>query len=481
LKEINLYTFFKSNWEFSIISIGITLLVLFSLDHIFFWDTVQLASKHATFFYENNLRLALLPNEIDSGHIPTFGYLLAVLWTIFGKTLWISHLMILPFGIGIAWQLNRLTKQFFDKNHQIWVLLIVLVDTTFLSQVSLVSPDIPLLFFFLLALNTILFNKPGLKAFAFIFLFLISLRGMILTVPLFVFDVIFFTNFSGNIKNKIIYLIKTGLPYIPAALVFLLFSWFHYQQKGWIGYHENSPWAIFFEKVGIQGNIKNVGILAWRLVDYGRISLWVLALLFFPILWKKRKVLSKKTIQLACLTLLILLFLSIPAILYVDLKGHRYFMPIYFSFSVFICFFLFYEIKNPVLHKIGVIVTLISLISGSFWVYPEKISQGWDSTLGHFPYFQLRENMIQFMDENKIDKSQVGFDFPGAYPQKYLNLSEDTWSFPEVDIKTQEYILYSNVVNEFTDSEIKELNNSWEIIHTEHSKTVNFKLYHKPH
>ena len=131
MKENKLYNFFKTNWEFTISAIGLTVLILFSLDHIFFWDTVQLASKHATFYYDNELKLALLPDEIDSGHIPTFGYLLAVLWTIFGKSLWISHLFILPFAIGIAWQLNKLVRHYFDKQHHIWVMLIVLADTTF--------------------------------------------------------------------------------------------------------------------------------------------------------------------------------------------------------------------------------------------------------------------------------------------------------------------------------------------------------------
>ncbi len=480
MKENKLYNFFKTNWEFTISAIGLTVLILFSLDHIFFWDTVQLASKHATFYYDNELKLALLPDEIDSGHIPTFGYLLAVLWTIFGKSLWISHLFILPFAIGIAWQLNKLVRHYFDKQHHIWVMLIVLADTTFLSQASLVSPDIPLLFFFLLGLNSIVFDNKKLKALAFACLFLVSLRGMILTVPLFLFDVFLNLNLKVNLKNKVVDLVKIGLPYLPAALIFILFSWFHFNQKGWIGYHENSPWAIFFERVGVDGMIKNTAIFGWRLLDFGRIALWIIGIILVPTLWKKRKLLDKKTKQLGALAFLILAFLSIPAIIYFDLKGHRYFMPIYFSISIFICYALFQIIENKTFKIIGGFFVLISLISGSFWVYPDKISQGWDSTLGHLPYYNLREKMIQFMDKNGIDKAKVGFDFPGAYPQKYLNLSNETWSFPEVDFKKQQYILYSNAVNEFTDLELQELDKSWKLIHSENSKTIKFRLYHNP-
>jgi len=481
LNKNKIYHFFKSNWEFTVCSLGLFLLVILSLDHIFFWDTVQLASKHATFYYENDLRLALLPNEIDSGHIPTFGYMLAILWTLFGKSLWISHLFILPFAVGIVWQLNKIVKHYFAKQYHLWILLIILLDTTFLSQVSLVSPDIPLLFFFLTGLNSIIFSKPILKTIAFTCLFLISLRGMILTVPLFLFDVVFFTNFKTDFKGKVVALFKTGIPYVPSALVFVVFSWFHYQQKGWIGYHENSPWAVFFQRVDIQGMIKNVGVFGWRLLDYGRIGIWLIGFLLIPVLWKKRNSFNSNTKQLFGLAVFILLFLSIPAIIYFDLKGHRYFMPIYFSSSLFIGYVLFQLVDNKAVIRAAKFFILLCLLSGSFWVYPDKIAQGWDSTLGHFPYYQLRENMIQYLEENNIDKSKVGFDFPGAYPQKYLDLSSETWSFPEVDFTSQQFVLYSNVVNEFTDNELKLLTEDWTLVHSETSSTVKIMLYENPH
>ena len=134
---------------------------------------------------------------------------------------------------------------------------------------------------------------------------------------------------------------------------------------------------------------------------------------------------------------------------------------------------------KSILKKMGIIIAIIGLISGSFWVYPKRIAQGWDSTLAHFPYYSMRQSMIHFMDENKLDKEQIGFDFPGAYPQKFLDLSNEEWSFPEVDFKSQKYILYSNVVNEFTDEELVELEKNWQVIHQETSLTVEMILYRR--
>ncbi len=458
----------------------LTILVLSCGDHIFFWDTVQLGARHATFYYENGLSLEFLPNQIDSGHIPSFGYLLALCWTIFGKSLLVSHFFVLPFAIGIAWQAHRFLSNFISKKNLIWAMLLLLLDTTFLSQVSLVSPDIPLLFFFLLGLNSIYSNKRLSVALAFSFLFLVSMRGMILTVPLFLFDVYLNSNFSfKKLKISILGLLKLGIPYLPAAFIFIGFSWFHYNQKGWIGYHEDSPWAIFFQRVGVYGAIKNTAVFGWRLLDFGRVFIWMIGLASLVWIWKNKFKFSVKAKQLSVLFILIISFLSIPAIIYFDLKGHRYFMPIYFSVTILVSYLILEIVDNNRFKKITVSLGLIGLITGSLWVYPSHIAQGWDSTLGHLPYYQLRENMIKFMDEAGIDKSKVGFDFPGGYEQRFLDLSGETWFFPEVNIDNQNYILYSNVVNEFSDEELINLQNNWEIIHEEKSMTVEFILYQK--
>ncbi len=471
--------FVQAYWEFLLISIGLSLLVVNSLNHIFFWDTVQLGAKHATFFYENDLAISFLPNNIDSGHIPTFGYLLAVLWTVFGKSLWISHLFILPFALGIAWQLQLLVLRFFQRKYLIWVLIIIFLDTTLLSQISLVSPDVPLLFFFLLAINSLAKRSKWRIAFAFSCLFLISLRGMILTVPLFLFEVIWFWNKQENAKNRLIQLIKIGIPYLPAAFIFLVFSYYHFLQKGWIGYHENSPWAVFFEKVSFQGLIKNTFIFGWRIIDFGRLFVWLVGLITIVIVGVPQLRKSTQFKQLLLLFGLIIGFLAIPAMIYTDLKGHRYFMPVYITFSLLVLFVLL-ELNNSTRWKrAGVSILILGLISGSFWVYPKSVAQGWDSTLAHLPYYSLRQSMVNYMNKNKMDKESIGFDFPGAYSQKYLDLSENTWSFPEVDFGKQEYILYSNVVNEFTDNELTELETKWEVVHVESYSTVQFILYRK--
>ena len=125
-------------------------------DNFFFWDTMQLASQHAHFFYENNnFSTFLLPDEMDSGHPPTFGFYLALMWQLFGKTLTVSHLSMLPFLLGSVWQAWKLGEKIVGEGWTLWFLLLLVVCPVIAGQAVLASPDIVLLFFFLMALNGI--------------------------------------------------------------------------------------------------------------------------------------------------------------------------------------------------------------------------------------------------------------------------------------------------------------------------------------
>ena len=81
------------------------LLTCWVSEHIFFWDTVQLASKHAHWYYEHEFNYFFLPETINSGHPPLFGMYIACCWQLFGKSLIISHFSMLPFLMGIIWLL----------------------------------------------------------------------------------------------------------------------------------------------------------------------------------------------------------------------------------------------------------------------------------------------------------------------------------------------------------------------------------------
>ena len=79
--------------------------------HFFFWDTAQLGAEHALFFYTEGFHQGLLPDAMDSGHPPVFGWYLAGIWHLCGRSLAVSHWAMLPFLWGIIWMAWRLGRR----------------------------------------------------------------------------------------------------------------------------------------------------------------------------------------------------------------------------------------------------------------------------------------------------------------------------------------------------------------------------------
>ena len=424
------------------------LLVVINKENGFFWDTIQLGSEHGNFYYSNSFSNLLLPMDLDSGHIPTFGMYIALVWLLFEKSLMISHLAMLPFALGIVLQLNYLCKRFVPEKYAGIALLLVFIDATLLSQITLVSPDVPLMFFFLLALNSVLKNKRFLIAVSVMLLFLTSMRGMMLGFCLVFIDVYANLDYQNLFsKKKIKELFKRSLLYLPALLLFLSFSLYHYHEKGWIGYHKDSPWADCFEQTDFKGFLFNIGLLGWRILDFGRVGVWFVMLILF--LKYKTQILNEPKNKILFFSFVVVLFFLPANMLWAkNLMGHRYLIPIYILFSLLTAKVLFSDFVGLRLRNILIFLWLFIALSGNFWIYPPKIAKGWDSTLAHLPYYKLRLEMIQFLEAQKIDFKDVDSFFPNYYPINEIDLNQDKRAFENYTLgNNSKYIFYSNIYN----------------------------------
>ncbi len=421
----------------------------------FFWDTVQLGAKHGAWYADNHFRYLLLPDEIDSGHPPGFGMYLAAVWALFGRSLAASHLAMLPFLLGIIFLLFK-TGDYFGGRRSSWMLaLLAFADPVLAGQSVLVSPDVVLVFAFLLALNGILYQKESAKMAGALLLAAISTRGMMAVVVLYAFELAAFW------RGRWDFPLRKALPYVPAGLLALAFLGYHYQQKGWVGYHADAPWASLFARATPAEFLRNLAVLGWRMLDFGRIFLWpLLAWLAFQ-LWKRRGKLSDPVRQTLLLFAIALPLMSLPFLLYKGLHGHRYLLPVFLPLSI-----LFYTLlvhSSLALRRryafFGLAVA--GLLTGNLWVYPDTISQGWDSSLAHLPYYPLRKQMIAYLDQQGIPLEEVGTAFPEIGPLDHRELNGDWRGMKAKNLASDKYILYSNVMNDFTDEEIRELKAGW--------------------
>ena len=435
------------NTDFLTVFVYIAILILFfwNCGNFFFWDTVQLGSKHANFYLSTHFSELLLPDHIDSGHIPTFGIYIAFIWEIFGRSLIAAHLAMLPFVLGIVFQLSKLCKKFIPEKYIGIALLLVICDPTLLSQMVLVSPDVPLFFFFLLGINAVLDNRKWLFSFAILFLFLTSMRGMMISLCLLALDLYCNFNFRQQFGKIAVQLIKRSVLYFPALFLFLAYNGYHYQRKGWIGFHKDSPWAESFASVDFTGFLYNIGVLGWRILDFGRIGIWIV--LIFLTLKFKRKLLNHSKIKtLIFFSVIIILILPINMLWAKGLLGHRYLLPVFLVFSLLGTTILFSEFVSQKLKYILSSVWIIILLTGNLWIYPPQISQGWDATLAHLPYYKLRTETLEYLKNEHIDSEKVSSFFPNIATFDEIDLNDDQRNFSTFDGKS-EFVIYSNVYN----------------------------------
>ena len=353
---------------------------------------------------------------------------------------------------------------------------LLLLDPVLLSQSTLITPDIPLVFFFLLGLNAIENKRTAWLTIAVAGLALISMRGMMTAAGLYLYAVI-----TGWDRGRAwwLRLWKTALPFIPGGLLALAFLGYHYHVKGWIGYHPDSPWAPGFERVGFRGLLKNIAVAGWRWLDFGRVFLWLgLGFLLWRGGWKSFK--DPAVRKAFTLVVCIAFVLSISFLTYSGLQAHRYLLPAFLSFTLLFLAVLQHARIHRKVRTGTLLVALMGLATGNCWIYPDKVSQGWDSTLAHWPYYSLRHEMLARIQAEGIPLDRIGTAFPEIGPLKYRDLSGRTDGMVEKDLEHQKWILYSNVMNDFTDAEIDSLASSW--IKTRELKNfgVKFILYQRP-
>lgn len=478
---MNIFNFHKDTYSrITTIVPYILYLVLayLSINFCFFFDTIQLSSLHAHYFYKNGISL-LLPNHLDSGHPPLNGILLSILWRIFGKELWVGHVWMFFWVLLLIWQTQRLSRFFFDKKTAPFIVLVLLSDATILGQAVLVSPDIILMATFVWALVSILKEKPFETIFAISILSLISTRGMMITATLFLLQL--FYHFRLQYTTKKIF-IRT-LSFAPGILLAASFLLYHYLQKGWIGYHADMPWSYCFEKItSFSEFFRNFLVLGLRLLDFGRFFVWILllALVFFYIKTKKiKQAITYKEQGIVVLLVCLFIIFSYTVLFHKMLSGYRYLMPLYFLISLF-AFILAAKQLNEKRLKVLAIVVSIFLFAGNFIPHPPKMSVGWDATLAHIPYYELREKALNYIDENNIPQKQIVTGFCLYGRQTYIDLknnSSELYSYTKIN--TANYFLFSNVSN-LEDEIVDELESeNWKELKAFRKGNVEIILYQR--
>lgn len=447
-------------------------LTAFSLHIPFFWDGIFF-SESAVHFFENGSDNFITPIQVDTGGFPLYPIYLSVVWKVLGKTLLVSHLAMFPFLIGIAYEYYKLAKRFLKESMLPFAMVLLVVEPTFITQSILMGYDILMVYFFLVALNSLLRKNQLLYSLALTLLCLSSMRGIMLGISLFIMDIILNSVFEKKINVKI-------FSYVSALVAVLFWAFYHHQKTGWFFFspeRENNHEAL----VSASMMFRQFIFIVWKISDLGRIVLWIVFIFGGYYFYKKQKENEfKKIIIIVFIPLITLICFMVPLS---NPIGHKYFIITFLGLNIAVCYLL-QQVKTKKLQIGFLLFFCVMMVSGNLWIYPQRYGNAWDSSLKILPYFELQKKMDDYIRNEKISEKEIGTQFPLIADNRYTYLENTSYKYSDWQKDSSinfKYMLLSNVINTDSPEQFKKIKAEWKLIKELKSGQLSISLYENPH
>ena len=470
----------KNNYFILLVSVVYLLLTFLCLNNCYFWDNIQQTSKEAHWFYLTNFKSFFIPAKetIDgiSGtgyHPPLMGFMTAVLWRIIGYKLWVSHVFVLLWACLLIYNAWKLIGIIFPEKFVGWVLAIVLLESTLLTQYAIASPDFILFTAFVISLRAIFERKNVLLAVGVFFLCCINMRGVFLGVILFAVHN-YYSYLTTDGKYGFKSFLNVFLPYVPTLLVLVTYFTTYLMINGWF-FNSSTNSVHYSMPNGVGRIVKHFAEFGLRSVENGRIVVWLLGMYVAVKMIKSKRAISPN------LKALIALFLSLIAlyVLFIFISqmpfSSRYFLPQFFVLTLLTLYGIT-EYVNVSKLRIVFVLVLLSELTGNLWIYPNRIAKSWDGTLAHLSFYELRGECFNYIDKQKIDYNDITAGFCLYGDRRFLDLQQKKQVINSGSNRT--YFIYSNVSN-VEDSFADSLNNQsyWQPIKRFDKGFVSVVLY----
>jgi len=342
----------------------------------------------------------LLPNPINSatykGH-PLFFYFITSLWLkLFGNTIFVSKTFALFVSILLLVTSFFTTKTLSNnKLTPIFTVLLLIVQSIFIAQSTLVLPEMLLA---LLSLLTLLFyfKKKQIPYIIFgSFVLLTKETGIVLFVSIFISNILF--NLS-SIKNNFLKYIKNNyyliIPIIPTILFFvlqkLITGWFFYPEH--INYIEFG--SAFYNKLE--------SFLGLLFIYQGRnLVFFILIILSVYLMLKKIKI--EKYKELITLLIFIVLYILFSSI---NFFSPRYILSLIPVFTIIAITIIDISVTNKILQY-----SIIAIIIISPLYYSLTHNADFDHTIGYENVVDVQKQMIDYCEQKKYYKKNISTGF----------------------------------------------------------------------
>lgn len=411
--------------------------VLLLSNKAFFWDSIQVISRPATLLYESGFSDWTLPEGTETDNLP-LSSVLALWWMIFGRNLFSTHILFGIFGALLVWQIYGLCRDVLPRDRQKalpWLFVLVMSDAALVTQILVPMFDAVMLLAAVWLMRAVLKDSKGEMIAASICLVLLRSRGVFLCAGFGLMYLIL----HGLPKTLKVFL--TAFLTTVALLVLQIFT-----QGKLFGIDENSVMHFAAPSRILRNALFGMPRF---LLESGRLFVWaVLFVLIGKLGWKRSMQIIPRPVSIGFVCFFVILAaMTVP---FQNAFGPQYFMILFVLLALMTGLLIFEAM--PLRKGRWLALALTVLLWGGHGVrYPEGVSVAWCTTLAHLPYYSLREEAKDYMQEKGISPHEVRAGFPYASTMYLTDLTGEEKGeiayekFSQSD--TAQYILYSNISN----------------------------------
>lgn len=441
----------------------------------FYGDQATLVSAPAQFYYDSGFQTLILPPELETGHPPLYALIIALVWTVLGKSLVIVHLLSMICVLFLLTQIYQLTKRWLPEFGGTTSLLLVLSFPVLWAQVAGMGADILIAGLVLYVVNSLELKKGRAIIIGLSLLPLLSMRGWIWVLATGLFAL--WTAQNRHERKQVI--VRWGLSTIPVILYYCI----HYQFTGWWLMPEINNWAnhrAFNTPELFAGKAFELTV---RCLEFG---------MLVPVfIWLSQMVNNMRRRQLSVSDKFILCALCSIALFTLPFRGPiviRYLLPLHLVVILAAAGILgkLYRNQGKWIFSLPV-VTGIMMLSSHFIAYPQMrnslFEYSWgDGSLAHLSYFTQREEADAFLKKQQIDRSTVYTAFPETKSFRLTNLQGDTATcitLTDANLQDAEWVIYSNVMNMIDYETEQALKQQFTIVQRWDAYPVSTIIYHR--
>ncbi|KAB2914653.1 MAG: glycosyltransferase family 39 protein [Bacteroidetes bacterium] len=343
--------------------------------------------------------------EADPGHGTLYPAFIALMWLIFGKSLWVTHLVQIVVGLATCLIGYKIARKNWGESTSQFAVLLFSISPLYVGQLIGASLQLPLT---LAALSAFYFwqqKKHLAYAISLCLMMLCHLQAAFLLLFLFIHDAAFFYIENGYKLYLRWFFMRWWIYALPFA-VFLIWGILHQQHSGWAFSSPN----YLREAPSFKGLVYNIGIMGWRVIDFGYLIPFAVVIAFIIKRRKKIYLGDAKVQALISYVLMLLIVGGGICIVFAHPPIHRYFLPT--TLLLLILFAAILEEMKPLSAKIWATVAAIALVAGNFMYYPGKCMG--DANLAYLPLFKLEEKIAADFPKNTVFYTYAPLSYPSS-------------------------------------------------------------------